>query len=93
MDWKLFATTFATIFLAELGDKTQLATLSLAGSAQSRWIVFAASALALVTTSAIAVLAGAAVARAVPPIWIRRAAGLLFVALGLLFLFGKNAQG
>ena len=90
MDWKLFSTTFAAIFVAELGDKTQLATLSLAAGGKSRWIVFAGSALALVATSAIAVIGGEVVARVVPPIWIRRAAGLVFVAMGALFLFGKG---
>jgi putative Ca2+/H+ antiporter (TMEM165/GDT1 family) len=86
MDWKLLTSTFAAVFLAELGDKTQLATLSLAASSRSRWMVFAGSALALVATSAIAVLAGEALTRVVPPVWIKRAAGGLFVVMGLLFL-------
>lgn len=90
MDWKLFASTFAAIFLAEIGDKTQLATLSLAAGGSSRWAVFAGSALALVATSAIAVLAGEALSRAIPPVWIKRAAGALFVLLGVLFLIGRN---
>ena len=89
MDWKLFASTFAAIFLAELGDKTQLATLTLA-SGGSRWVVFGGAALALVASTAIAVLAGEAVSRAIPPIWIRRGAGVLFLVLGLAFLFGKG---
>jgi putative Ca2+/H+ antiporter (TMEM165/GDT1 family) len=89
MDWKLFASTFAAIFLAEMGDKTQLATLSLAAGG-SRWVVFAASATALVATSAVAVLAGEAVSRIVPPVWIRRAAGALFLVLGILFLLAKG---
>jgi putative Ca2+/H+ antiporter (TMEM165/GDT1 family) len=89
MDWKLFASTFGAIFLAELGDKTQLATLSLASGGKSRWVVFLASALALVATSALAVLAGEAIARMVPPIWVRRAAGALFLAMGVLFLLGR----
>jgi putative Ca2+/H+ antiporter (TMEM165/GDT1 family) len=86
MDWKLFFSTFAAIFVAELGDKTQLATLSFASGANSRWIVFAASALALVATSAIAVVVGEAVARVIPPIWIKRGAGVLFILLGTLTL-------
>lgn len=86
MDWKLFFSTFAAIFVAELGDKTQLATLSLAAGGSSRWIVFAGSALALVATSAIAAVAGEALARLIPPIWIRRGAGVLFIVLGVLFL-------
>jgi putative Ca2+/H+ antiporter (TMEM165/GDT1 family) len=90
MDWKLFLSTFGAIFVAELGDKTQLATLSLSAGGRSRWIVFAGSALALTATSALAVVAGEAVARVVPPIWVRRAAGLLFMAMGVLFLLGKN---
>ena len=90
LDWKLFASTFAAIFLAELGDKTQLATLSLAAGGSSRLIVFAGAALALVATSAIAVLAGEALSRAIPPIWIRRGAGALFLVLGLLFLLGRG---
>lgn len=89
-DFKLFASTFAAIFLAEIGDKTQLATLSLAAGGSSRWIVFAASALALVATSAIAVLAGGALGRAIPPVWLKRGAGALFLVLGLLFLLGSG---
>ena len=89
MDWKLFASTFAAIFVAELGDKTQLATLSLAAGGKARWVVFAGSALALVASSAIAVLGGEVIARVVPLHWIRRVAGLVFVGMGLLFLFGK----
>jgi putative Ca2+/H+ antiporter (TMEM165/GDT1 family) len=91
MDWKLFASTFAAIFLAEVGDKTQLATLSLAAGRSSRWTVFAGSALALVTTSAIAVLAGDALARAVPAHWLRRGAGVLFLVLGFVLLVGRDA--
>lgn len=86
MDWKLFASTFGAIFVAELGDKTQIAALSLSAAGSSRWAVFAGSAAALVTTSAIAVLAGDLVGRVVPPVWLRRIAGAAFVAMGILFL-------
>lgn len=87
MDWKVFATTFAAVFLAEVGDKTQLAIFSLAAGGPSRITVFTAAALALVATTAIAVLAADAVGRAIPPLWVRRAAGVLFLVLGTLFLF------
>lgn len=89
MDWKLFVSTFAAIFVAELGDKTQLAALSLSAGSASKWTVFAASALALVATSAIAVAAGEVVSRYVSPIWLRRIAGVVFVAMGVLFLVRK----
>lgn len=92
MDWKLFASTFVAIFLAEIGDKTQLATLSLAAGGSSRWVVFAASAGALVVTSAIAVLAGEALSRAIPPIWLKRAAGALFLVLGVVFLMSRGEE-
>jgi Ca2+/H+ antiporter, TMEM165/GDT1 family len=90
MDLKLLFSTFGLVFLAELGDKTQLATLSLSASGHSRLAVFLGSAGALVLTSALAVLAGAALARAVPAVWIQRAAGLGFIVMGLLFLASKG---
>ena len=87
MDWRLFASTFAAIFLAELGDKTQLATLSLAAGSHQRWVVFVGSALALVASSAVAVLAGDAVARLIPPVWLERGAGAVFLVLGAITLW------
>lgn len=90
MDWKLLLSTFVAIFLAEIGDKTQLATLSLSAGGSSRWAVFFGAALALVGTTAIAVLAGEAVSRVVSPEWLRRAAGVCFLMLGLCFLFGGS---
>jgi putative Ca2+/H+ antiporter (TMEM165/GDT1 family) len=89
MDLKLFLSTFGLVFLAELGDKTQLATLSLAASGQSRLAVFLGAAGALVMTSAIAVLVGEGLTRLVPPVWIHRAAGVGFLIMGALFLAGK----
>jgi putative Ca2+/H+ antiporter (TMEM165/GDT1 family) len=90
MDWKLLASTFAAVFVAELGDKTQLATLTLAAGGKSRWVVFLGSALALVATSALAVIGGEVIARVVPPLWIRRVAGAVFLVMGAAFLFGTR---
>jgi Ca2+/H+ antiporter, TMEM165/GDT1 family len=89
MDWKLFASTFVAVFVAELGDKTQLSALTLAASAPSKWSVFAGAALALVASTAIAVVAGEGVSRLVSPLWLRRVAGVVFLAMGALFLVTK----
>jgi putative Ca2+/H+ antiporter (TMEM165/GDT1 family) len=86
LDWRLLASTFGLVFLAELGDKTQLATLTLAASGKSRGAVFLGAAAALVLTSAVAAIAGEAISRAVPPIWLRRVAGLAFLVLGGFYL-------
>lgn len=82
MDWKLLTSTFGVVFLAELGDKTQLATLGLAADSKSRLAVFLGSASALVATSLIAVLAGGLVARYIPPDYLKKGAGILFLMLG-----------
>lgn len=92
MEWKALLTAFVTVFVAELGDKTQLATFSLAAGGASRWTIFAGSALALVATSAIAVLAGGAIGRVVSPVWLKRAAGVLFVVLGVIYLVTAGRQ-
>ena len=91
MDLKLFATVFATIFIAELGDKTQLATLLYASdSSHPKLTVFAASASALVLTSAMGVLAGGIVSEYVSPRALRWVAGLGFIAVGLWILVGRE---
>jgi len=91
MDLRLFATVFATIFVAELGDKTQLATLLYASdAAHPRRTVFVASAAALVVSSALAVLAGSLVAEHVNPKLVRWIAGLGFIAVGLWVLLARD---
>jgi hypothetical protein len=86
MDLKVLATTFGMIFLAELGDKTQLATLAFASNSKSPVAVFLGSAGALVLTSLLAVVLGSMVSRLVPSNYIKLGAGGLFVLLGLWML-------
>ncbi len=87
MDIKFMLTTFGMVFLAELGDKTQLATFCLsADCASSKWSVFIGSASALVLSSAIAVVFGDALARWIPPSYIRLGAGVFFVVVGFWML-------
>ena len=83
MDFKVLLTTFATIFLAELGDKTQLATFAFSAETKSRVSVFIGSAGALVLTSLLGVLLGAAISRLIPPNFLKMGAGVLFVILGI----------
>ena len=84
MNPKLFATVFATVFVAELGDKTQLATLLYAADAQNpKLTIFAASASALVLASAIGVLAGSLVAQHVSSKVLSYVAGAGFIAIGI----------
>lgn len=91
MDLRLFATVFSTIFIAELGDKTQLATLLYAAdTAHPKLTVFAASASALVLTSGIGVLAGSFLSEYVDARVIRWVAGLGFIAVGIWVLFGRD---
>ena len=81
--WRSFAAMFVTVFLAEIGDKTQLATMLFSAEGQvSRWVVFAASAAALVTAAAIGVIVGAQIERLVKPQVLRVIAGIGFIAIG-----------
>jgi putative Ca2+/H+ antiporter (TMEM165/GDT1 family) len=83
MDWKIFAAVFGTVFLAELGDKTQLATLLFASRSNvSLWTIFFAASAALVLTSAIGVAAGSVVSQYVNPRYLSYAAGVGFIVIG-----------
>jgi len=87
VDLKVLLTTFGMVFLAELGDKTQLATFAFAAEGKSRLAVFIGAAAALVLTSLIAVILGAAVNRLVPANYVKTGAGALFLILGAWMLF------
>jgi putative Ca2+/H+ antiporter (TMEM165/GDT1 family) len=83
--WTVFSSTFLTIFLAEMGDKTQLATLLMSAESQSPWIVFAGAATALVATSLLGVVIGYWIARRLSPKTLDLAAALLLLLItGLL---------
>ena len=83
MDYKLFFTVFGTVFLAELGDKTQLATmLYSADKPGAKWVVFSASASALVLAAGIGVMAGSTITKFVEPKMLQMIAGVAFVLIG-----------
>lgn len=89
MDWRVLATTFGVIFLAEMGDKTQLAAMTMSAQTKRPWMVFLGASLALVTVSAIGVIVGGAVATFVPLIWVKRVAAIAFILIGILILLDK----
>ena len=84
MDLRVLATVFGSVFLAELGDKTQLATLLFASDqAVSKLAVFVAASMALVVATGIGVLAGSVVSQYVSPSLLKMAAGAGFIVIGL----------
>lgn len=88
MDIKTLAIVFGTIFIAELGDKTQLATLLFAADREvSKWTVFLGASAALVLTSALGVLAGGLLTQLVSPRGLSIVAGLGFIIIGLWSLW------
>jgi len=91
MDWRLLLTTFGSVFLAELGDKTQLATLCFATGKNTFAPVFIGSSLALTTSSLLACLLGSALTRVLPIRWVHLGAGVLFIVIGGL-LVAKNLR-
>ena len=87
---RAFFSVFVTVFLAEIGDKTQLATMLFASEAKvSKWVIFAGSALALVLAAAIGVLVGAQLERFVAPRTLKLVAGIGFIAIGLWTLISR----
>jgi putative Ca2+/H+ antiporter (TMEM165/GDT1 family) len=89
MDWRVLITTFGVIFLAEMGDKTQLAAMTMAAQTKRPWAVFLGASLALIAVSGIGVLVGGAIGNYVPLIWVKRVAAVAFIVIGVLMLLGK----
>ena len=89
MDWKIFGTAFITLFLAELGDKTQLAIITMTAKTDSKVAVFLGASLALVFVSLLGVLFGGLLSQYVPTEWLQRIVAVAFIVIGVLMLFGK----
>lgn len=87
--WKILFTSFGIMFLAEIGDKTQLAAISLAARYRSPWIVFAGAAGAMVAATAIGIAIGSFLPSVIGETAVRFISGGLFILFGLLILFGK----
>ena len=88
MDWKIFAVIFGTVFIAELGDKTQLATMLFATDKEvSKVTVFLAASAALIVASALGVLAGSLLSVYINEKFLHYAAGVGFIAIGAFTLY------
>ena len=87
MDWQLFGLSFVTVFLAEIGDKSQLAAIALGGSSKSPRAVFFGSITALILASFLGVLAGGGVAQILPARILKACAALGFTVLALRILW------
>ncbi len=85
--WKVFSSTFVTIFLAELGDKTQVATLLMSAQSQNPWVVFAGAASALVATSLVGVLVGRWLSTRLSPKTLETATGMLLLVISALLIW------
>lgn len=89
MDWKVFLSSFGVVFLAELGDKTQLAGLNLAAKTKMPFLVFLGSVTAYAVVTLITVMLGDTLTKFINPEIIRYGAALLFVLIGILIFSGK----
>jgi putative Ca2+/H+ antiporter (TMEM165/GDT1 family) len=89
MDWKVFFATFGAVFLAELGDKTQLAGLNLTAKSRMPLLVFLGSVSAYAVVTLITVLLGDTLSKFINLEYIRYGAAFLFIIIGILILFNK----
>ena len=89
MDLRVMLTTLGIIFFAEMGDKTQLAAMTMSAQTKKPWAVFIGASVALAAVSAIGVLVGGVIGQYVPLEWVKRVAALAFIVIGVLMLMGK----
>ncbi|HEX7296299.1 MAG TPA: TMEM165/GDT1 family protein [Pyrinomonadaceae bacterium] len=89
MDLRVLLTTFGIIFLAEMGDKTQLAAMTMSAQTKKPWAVFLGASLALAAVSALGVIVGATLGNYIPLEWIKRIAAVAFIVIGVLMLLDK----
>ncbi len=86
MEWKTFLTAFGVLFLAELGDKTQLAVITMTSETKSPLSVFLGASLALVLVSLLGVVFGSLLGQYIPTEWLQRIVAIAFIAIGVLML-------
>ena len=89
MDWKIFGSAFVTLFLAELGDKTQLAVITMTAGTDSKISVFLGASSALIVVTILGVVFGGILSEYVPVEWLQRIVAVAFIIIGVLMLWGK----
>lgn len=87
VNWKVFFLALSTIFIAELGDKTQLAVFSLVSESRAPWEVFLGASLGLALVTLVGVLFGGVLSKYIPPLYMRLGASFLFIGIGLYSLW------
>lgn len=88
MNWTVFLTIFVSVFIAELGDKTQLATMLFATDKEvSKYTVFFAASAALIVASALGVMAGSFLAEYINEKYLHYVAGVGFIGIGIFTLY------
>ena len=88
MDWRVMLTTFGLLFLAELGDKTQLSAITMTAKTGKPLQVFLGAAAALVIVTLLGVIFGEAISRVIPEYYLHKGAAVLFILIGVLMLVG-----
>ncbi len=92
MDWQLFGLSFVTVFLAEIGDKSQLAAIALGGSSKSPKAVFLGSITALILTSFLGVVVGGGFAQILPAKLLKAIAAIAFAIMALRLLWPDSQE-
>tara|TARA_B100000579_G_scaffold408278_1_gene396257 strand:- start:3870 stop:4178 length:309 start_codon:yes stop_codon:yes gene_type:complete len=88
----LLFTTFVTVFLAEMGDKTQLTTITLSSSTNKPFAVFIGSSLALISATLLGALAGGSIANLIPEFSLKFLSGIAFFILGVKLLMQSKKE-
>jgi putative Ca2+/H+ antiporter (TMEM165/GDT1 family) len=89
MDWKVFLATFGAVFFAELADKTQVVGIGMAAKTGKPFSVWLGSIGAYIIVTAISVVLGALLSRFIKPELVKYIAGVSFLIIGILMLWGK----
>ena len=89
MDWKIFASTFVLIFLAELGDKTQLAVIALSAKEKTPITIFVSAIFGFALATLVAIILGSLGAKYLPVDLIQKIAAVAFIVIGVLILLNK----